>query len=51
MAIQDAEHCEEHCVHAELVQAVSENMPPEARLYALAEPFTVFGDPHTVRAL
>ncbi len=51
MAIQDAEHCEEHCVHAELVQAVSENMPPEDRLYDLAELFKVFGDSTRIRIL
>lgn len=51
MAIQDAEHCEEHCVHEELVQAVSENMPPEDRLYDLAELFKVFGDSTRIRIL
>ncbi len=51
MAIQDAEHCEEHCVHEDLVHAVSENMPPEDRLYDLAELFKVFGDSTRIRIL
>ena len=51
MAVQDAEHCDEVCVHEELVQIVNEKLPPEDRLYDLAELFKVFGDSTRIRIL
>lgn len=51
MAIRDVEHCDEYCVHAEKVKALSLSMPDEDALYDLAELFKVFGDSTRIRIL
>ena len=45
------ECCEEEEVHADKVQMVSDQMPPEDRLYDLAELFKAFGDTTRIRIL
>ena len=39
MAITDVEHCEETCVHCDVVADVQAQMPAEDELYDLAELF------------
>lgn len=51
MAIQDVEHCEDSCVHKELIDKVHASMPDEDELYDLAELFKVFGDSTRIRIL
>jgi ArsR family transcriptional regulator len=51
MAITDVEHCEDVCVHADLVQQANAKMPTEDELYDLAELFKVFGDSTRIRIL
>ncbi len=36
--------CERTCIHQDVVEAVRERMPPDARLDDVAELFKVFGD-------
>ena len=45
------ECCDEEEVHADKVQLVNEQMPPEDRLYDLAELFKAFGDTTRIRIL
>ena len=45
------ECCDIEEVHADKVQMVSEQMPPEDRLYDLAELFKAFGDTTRIRIL
>ena len=45
------ECCDEEEIHADKVQLVSEQMPPEDRLYDLAELFKAFGDTTRIRIL
>lgn len=49
--LHDVECCEEEEIHADKVQLVSEQMPPEDRLYDLAELFKAFGDTTRIRIL
>ncbi len=49
--MHDIECCEVEEVHADKVQMVSEQMPPEDRLYDLAELFKAFGDTTRIRIL
>lgn len=51
MALHDAEHCDDNCVHEELLQSVKDKMPEEDKLYDLAELFKVFGDSTRIRIL
>jgi ArsR family transcriptional regulator len=51
MAVSDVEHCDDYCVHEELVKTASEKMPGEDELYDLAELFKVFGDSTRIRIL
>ena len=45
------EHCEEPCVHADIIGAVAQKMPPDETLCDLAELFKVFGDSTRVKIL
>ena len=45
------ECCESVCVHEELLQKVTAQMPKEEALYDLAELFKVFGDSTRIRIL
>lgn len=45
------ECCESFCVHEELLQKVTAQMPKEEALYDLAELFKVFGDSTRIRIL
>ncbi len=49
--MHDVECCDIEEVHADKVQMVSEQMPPEDRLYDLAELFKAFGDTTRIRIL
>ncbi len=49
MAINDVEHCDQHCRHEDLIQIVNAQMPDEDELYDLAELFKVFGDSTRIR--
>ena len=51
MEEQVLECCEKKEVHAELLKIVAEKMPPELKLYDLAELFKVFGDSTRIRIL
>ncbi len=51
MALHDAEHCDDLCVHEDLLMAVNEKMPDEDILYDLAELFKIFGDSTRIRIL
>lgn len=51
MAINDVEHCDEHCTHDNLIEQVNAKMPDEDELYDLAELFKVFGDSTRIRIL
>ncbi len=42
---------DECCVHSELIEKVTLDMPPEETLYDLAEFFKVFGDTTRIRIL
>ncbi|MBE6952138.1 MAG: helix-turn-helix transcriptional regulator [Ruminococcaceae bacterium] len=46
-----APHCEDLCVHKEIVDRVDRQMPGEEELYDLAELFKVFGDTTRIRIL
>ena len=43
--------CDEKEVHVDKVRYVNENMPPEDKLYDLAELFKTFGDSTRIRIL
>lgn len=47
----DVECCENVCVHDDLLQKVTAQMPKEEELYDLAELFKVFGDSTRIRIL
>lgn len=51
MAERDAEHCDELCVHQDILESVNQKMPDEDKLYDLAELFKVFGDSTRIRIL
>lgn len=51
MEEKEFECCEEHQLHKDLLDTVSEQMPPEEELYDLAELFKVFGDSTRIRIL
>ena len=52
MLNRDAELCcEQEEIHEELLQAVSEKLPPEEELMDLSELFKVFGDSTRIRIL
>lgn len=51
MAEKDAEHCDEVCVHKDILESVNQRMPDEDKLYDLAELFKVFGDSTRIRIL
>lgn len=46
-----SECCETQEVHSELLKIISEKMPPEEKLFDLAELFRVFGDTTRMRIL
>ena len=46
-----SECCETPEVHSELLKIISEKMPPEEKLFDLAELFRVFGDTTRLRIL
>lgn len=46
-----AERCETYCVHQEIVDFVTGDMPAEEELYDLAELFKVFGDTTRIKIL
>ena len=46
-----SECCETTEVHSELLKIISEKMPPEEKLFDLAELFRVFGDTTRMRIL
>ncbi len=43
--------CDENCVHRELVEKVSSQMPDDEELYDLAEFYKIFGDSTRIRIL
>ncbi|NLJ73520.1 MAG: helix-turn-helix transcriptional regulator [Firmicutes bacterium] len=45
------ERCEVTAIHEDVVEAVRETMPPEEKLFSLAEFFKVFGDTTRIRIL
>ena len=45
------EVCEEVCIHQDVVNFVTEEMPEEERLYDLAELFKIFGDSTRIKIL
>ncbi len=45
------EHCECVCVHTDIVNSVTKELPNEEDLYDLAELFKVFGDSTRIRIL
>lgn len=50
----DSKHeacCDEKCVHKNIVQAVSMDMPDEETLYDVADLFKVFGDTTRIKIL
>lgn len=51
MMLHGIECCDEREVHADKVRQVSDRMPPEDRLYDLAELFKAFGDTTRMRIL
>jgi ArsR family transcriptional regulator len=51
LALNDVEHCEDCCVHEDLVRWASRTMPEVDELYDLAELFKVFGDSTRIRIL
>ena len=51
MAVADVEHCEETCVHHDVVNVVRSQMPDEDEMYDLAELFKVFGDSSRIKIL
>ncbi len=48
---KELECCEQTEIHAELLEIVNSQMPPEEELYDLAELFKVFGDSTRIRIL
>ena len=51
MALHDVEHCDDICIHKELITKANEHLPDEDELYDLAELFKVFGDSTRIRIL
>lgn len=51
MAVADVEHCEETCVHCDVVEGVRAQLPDEDEMYDLAELFKVFGDSSRIKIL
>ena len=49
--VHDVECCEVEEVHEDKVRMISDQMPPEDRLYDLAELFKAFGDTTRIRIL
>lgn len=47
----EIEKCEYTLIHEDVVASVREKMPPEERLYDLAELFKVFGDTTRIKIL
>lgn len=47
----EMERCDCIAIHKEIVDSVRKKMPPEERLYDLAELFKVFGDTTRIRIL
>ncbi len=48
---KELECCEQTEIHAELLEIVNSQMPPEEELYDLADLFKVFGDSTRIRIL
>lgn len=48
---KELECCEQTEIHAELLEIVNSQMPPEEELYDLAELFKVFGDSTRIKIL
>ncbi len=46
-----SERCQEVCVHEEVVNSVTEEMPEDEILYDLAELFKIFGDTTRIKIL
>ena len=51
MEMKSVPCCEEPCVHAEAVEKVCGQLPPDEQLYDLAELFKIFGDSTRVKIL
>lgn len=51
MTENNVECCDTVCIHKELLETVSKEMPDEEELYDLAELFKVFGDSTRIRIL
>ncbi|MCR5640192.1 MAG: metalloregulator ArsR/SmtB family transcription factor [Lachnospiraceae bacterium] len=51
MAVADVAHCEETCVHCDVVEGVRAQLPDEDEMYDLAELFKVFGDSSRIKIL
>lgn len=51
MEEREIECCETEEVHEQLLEIVNKTMPPETKLYDLAELFKVFGDSTRIRIL
>lgn len=51
MEADEAECCDESCVHPDRLMRAGRQMPDEDELYALSELFKVFGDPTRIRIL
>lgn len=51
MPKEPIEHCECVCVHTDIVNSVTAELPSEEDLYDLAELFKVFGDSTRIRIL
>lgn len=45
------EHCDEKCIHSELLKIVNSKMPDDERLFDLAELFKMFGDSTRMKIL
>lgn len=49
--MEDVEHCAFLCVHEDVVNKVIQDLPPDEKLYDLAELFKVFGDSTRIKIL
>lgn len=49
--INSSLHCDENCVHDEIISKVRLNIPEEEKLYELADFFKVFGDSTRIKIL
>lgn len=48
---EHAPHCDETCIHEDIVSKVTGNIPEDEKLYDLADFFKVFGDSTRIKIL